>query len=81
MLPTKTTAAQNAVAFSYDEVRGLYFMAVIFVKSIVPQSPWLRNPQKDLDKVYNTNRFTMKHSNKHSFVFYPYVCYIISTMI
>ena len=32
---TKTTAAQNDVALSYGSLRGLYFLAVIFVRSIV----------------------------------------------
>ena len=31
---TKTTAAQNEVALSYRSVRGLYFLAVVFVRSI-----------------------------------------------
>ena len=32
---TKTTAAQNEVALSYRSVRGLYFLAVVFVISIL----------------------------------------------
>ena len=32
---TKTTAAQNGVAFSYHSARGLYFLAVVFVAAIV----------------------------------------------
>ena len=32
---TKTTAAQNDVALTYHRMRGLYFLAVIFVRSIV----------------------------------------------
>ena len=35
ILLTKTTAAQNGVAHSYHRVRGLYFLAVVFVRSIV----------------------------------------------
>ena len=31
---TKTTAMQNEVAFSYHNVRGLYFLAVVFVTNI-----------------------------------------------
>ena len=31
---TKTTAAQNEVALSYRRVRGLYFLAVVFMRSI-----------------------------------------------
>ena len=31
---TKTTAAQNEVAPSYHKVRGLYFLAVVSVRSI-----------------------------------------------
>ena len=34
MLLTKTTAAQNEDALSNYRVRGLYFLAVVFVKSI-----------------------------------------------
>ena len=34
ILLTKTTAARNAVALSYRSVRGLYFLAVVFVRSI-----------------------------------------------
>ena len=32
---TKTTAAQNEDAHSYYRVRGLYFMAVVFERSII----------------------------------------------
>ena len=35
ILPTKTTAARNAVALSYHRVRGLYFLAVVFAATIV----------------------------------------------
>ena len=35
MLLTKTTAAQNEVALSYHKVRGLCFLAVVFVATIV----------------------------------------------
>ena len=34
ILLTKTTAAQNKVALSYDRVRGPYFLAVVFVSTI-----------------------------------------------
>ena len=34
ILPTKTTAAQTEVALSYHRVRGLYFLAVVFVATI-----------------------------------------------
>ena len=34
ILLTKTTAPQNEVALSYRKVRGLYFLPVIFVRSI-----------------------------------------------
>ena len=34
ILLTKTTAAQNEDALSYYRVRGLYFLAVVFVRSI-----------------------------------------------
>ena len=30
---TETTAAQNEVALSYRSVRGLYFLAAVFVRS------------------------------------------------
>ena len=33
LLP-KTTAVQNKVALSYQRVRGLYFLAVVFVATI-----------------------------------------------
>ena len=32
---TKTTAAQNEDTLSYYKVRGLYFLAVVFMRSIV----------------------------------------------
>ena len=32
---TKTTAAQNEVALIYHSVRGLYFLAVVFVATII----------------------------------------------
>ena len=32
---TKTTAEQNEVALSYHRMRGLYFLAVIFVTTIL----------------------------------------------
>ena len=35
ILLTKSTAAQNEVALSYHRVRGLYFLAVVFARSIV----------------------------------------------
>ena len=35
ILLTKTTAAKNEDALSYYKVRGLYFLAVVFVRSIV----------------------------------------------
>ena len=35
ILLTKTTAAQNEDALSYHKVRGLYFLAVVFVRSIL----------------------------------------------
>ena len=34
ILLTKTTATQNEVALSYHKVRGLYFLAVVSVRSI-----------------------------------------------
>ena len=34
ILLTKTTAARNGVALSYHSVRGLHFLAVVFVRSI-----------------------------------------------
>ena len=36
ILLTKTTAAQNEVGLSYHSVRGLYFLAVVFVTLLVP---------------------------------------------
>ena len=33
ILLTKTTAAQNEVALSYHKVRGLYFLAAVFMRS------------------------------------------------
>ena len=35
ILLTKTTAAQNEGALSYHKVRGLHFLAVVFVRRIV----------------------------------------------
>ena len=35
ILLTKTTVAQNEDALSYHKVRGLYFLAVGFVRSII----------------------------------------------
>ena len=35
ILLTKTTAAQNEAALSYHRLRGLYFLAVVFVRSII----------------------------------------------
>ena len=35
ILLTKTTAAQNEVALSYHSVRGLYFLAVVFVSNLL----------------------------------------------
>ena len=34
ILPTKTTAAQNDDALSYYIVRGLYFLAIVYMRSI-----------------------------------------------
>ena len=35
ILLTKTTAAQNEVALNYNILRGLYFLAVVFVANII----------------------------------------------
>ena len=35
LLLTKATAAQNEDALSYNSVRGLYYLAVVFVRSII----------------------------------------------
>ena len=35
ILLTKATAAQNEDALSYNSVRGLYYLAVVFVRSII----------------------------------------------
>ena len=35
ILLTKTTGAQNEGALSYHRMRGLYFLAVVFVATIV----------------------------------------------
>ena len=35
VLLTKTTAAQNEAALNYHRGRGLYFLAVVFVRRIV----------------------------------------------
>ena len=34
LLLTKITATQNEVVLSYHKVRGLYFLAVVFMRSI-----------------------------------------------
>ena len=39
LLLTKTTAAQNEVALSYHRVRGLYFLGVVFVRSMIFPTP------------------------------------------
>ena len=36
ILLTKTTAAQNGVALIYRKMRGLYFLAVVFMRRIIP---------------------------------------------
>ena len=38
-LLTKTTTAQNKVALSWHKVRGLYFLAVVFVATILTCRP------------------------------------------
>ena len=35
MLLTKTTAAHNEIAHSYHKVRGLYYLSVVFVRTII----------------------------------------------
>ena len=35
ILLTKTTAAQSEDALTYDRMRGLYFLAVVFAATIV----------------------------------------------
>ena len=45
MLLTKTTAAQNEDALSYYKVRGLYFLAVVFVRTIILVVPSARVTQ------------------------------------
>ena len=44
---TKATATQNEVALSYHSVRGLYFLAVVFVRSIS-----LLIPDKKCHKIF-----------------------------
>ena len=34
ILPTKTTASENEAALSYHRLRGIYFLAIVFVRSI-----------------------------------------------
>ena len=46
ILLTKTTAAQNDVALSYHKVRALYFLAVVFVRSIEQHLTDARNIKK-----------------------------------
>ena len=43
---TKTTAAQNEVALSYRRVRGLYFLAVVFVAPL--EKLYVKYPSKFL---------------------------------
>ena len=43
ILLTKTTAARNGVALSYRSVRGLYFLAVVFVTTIIVSQPFFSN--------------------------------------
>ena len=75
ILPTKT-AAQNEAALSYHRLRGLYFLAVVFVRSIVlaidrpvhRQSPvvhyWTASEIK-----YNMNCCLCQFSNDSDYVF------------
>ena len=62
ILLTKTTAAQKEVALSYRRVRGLYFLAVVFVGSIfhVVQIHVFR-----LFSVYNSTSTNVKQSEYH----------------
>ena len=45
-LLAKTTAARNGVALSYRSVRGLYFLAVVFVRTI-----FCANEKNDLNVI------------------------------
>ena len=42
ILLTKTNAAQNEDAHSYHSVRGIYYLAVVFVGTIINLEPILR---------------------------------------
>ena len=53
ILHTKTTAAQNEVALSYHKLRGLYFLAVVFVRSIVSM------PQRHVTNYYNIMKYML----------------------
>ena len=46
ILLTKTTAAQNEVALRYHGMRGLYYLAVVFVRSILLRVTSPKNWQK-----------------------------------
>ena len=48
ILLTKTTAARNEAALGYRSVRGLYFLAVIFVRSILEEPHISRRNNKSL---------------------------------
>ena len=41
ILLTKTTTARNGVALSYRSVRGLYFLVVAFVTTIIFNKPYM----------------------------------------
>ena len=56
ILLTKTTAAQNEVALSYHSVRGLYFLAVVFVRTVCHILLYLTCSYKL--NIYNAQTFT-----------------------
>ena len=71
ILLTKTTAAQNEVALSYHIVRGLYFLAVVFVATIVLSETYLRFSVLFMSiRLHNkSSTITIGDSNTHKVYF------------
>ena len=69
ILLTNTTAMQNEVALSYDKVRGLYFMAVVFAATIY----YIEHDEKRKSEV--SGSLQLQFRNLHQQVFLIIITY------
>ena len=83
ILLTKTTAARNGVALSYRSVRGLYFLAVVFVRRIMwhqhmLMAARLKKGTAQLFRLTNSARIFINlcwyYSSRYNIAYINYIC-------